>query len=167
LIWCHTSVYVQTSEKRFYALEHLKKCVLVRADGLSCLKIICITIERTKAIARLHTERRTANPINITFAGENTFKQISECRSWTSSCPEAYRADTFSECLWEGEKDVYSWVEPLCIAALRVIEILELLSKHVENAARGIAGLEPASEWVVKEIVLRALVVRFQGIVEY
>ena len=63
-------------------------------------------------------------------------------------------------------KDVYSRAEPLGIAALGVIELLELLLKHGENAARGVAGLEAASEWVLKEIALCSLVVRFQGIVE-
>ena len=76
LIRCHFGVYVQTLEKFFYALEDLKESVLVRADGLSCLRIICITIDRTKVLRTVHTERRTANPIKITFAGENTFKQI-------------------------------------------------------------------------------------------
>ena len=37
LIGCHFSVYLQTSEKCFYALEHLKKTVFVRANVLSCL----------------------------------------------------------------------------------------------------------------------------------
>jgi hypothetical protein len=63
-------------------------------------------------------------------------------------------------------KDVHSWAQPLCIAALRLVELLDLLLKHVENAARRIAGLEPVSEWVLKEILLCALLVRFQGIVE-
>ena len=63
-------------------------------------------------------------------------------------------------------KDVYSRAEPLAIAALGVIELLELLLKHGENAARGVTGLEAASEWVLKEIALCALVVCFQGIVE-
>jgi hypothetical protein len=63
-------------------------------------------------------------------------------------------------------KDVHSWDQPLRIAALRLIELLDLLLKHGENAARRIAGLEPVSEWVLKEIVLCALLVRFQGIVE-
>ena len=76
LIWCNFSVYVQTLEKCFYALENLKKSVLVRANGLSCLIIICIMIDRTKVLRTVHTERRTANPIKITFAGENTFNQI-------------------------------------------------------------------------------------------
>jgi hypothetical protein len=40
LIWRRFSVCVQTSEKCFYALEHLKKSVLVRANVLSCLRII-------------------------------------------------------------------------------------------------------------------------------
>jgi hypothetical protein len=63
-------------------------------------------------------------------------------------------------------KDVHSWVQPLRIAALRLIELLDLLLKHGENAARRRAGLEPVSEWVVKEILLCALLVRFQGIVK-
>jgi hypothetical protein len=63
-------------------------------------------------------------------------------------------------------KDVHSWVQPLRIAALRLIELLDLLLKNGEDAARRIAGLEPASEWVLKEILLGALLVRFQGIVK-
>jgi hypothetical protein len=72
LIWRHFSVCVQTSEKCFYALEYLKKSVLVRANVLSCLRIVRITMDRTKVLRRIHTERRTPNPIKITFAGENT-----------------------------------------------------------------------------------------------
>jgi hypothetical protein len=63
-------------------------------------------------------------------------------------------------------KDVHSWVQPLRVAVFRLVEFLYLLLKHVENAARRIAGLDPVSEWVLKEIVLCGLLVRFQGIVE-
>ena len=63
-------------------------------------------------------------------------------------------------------KDVYSRAEPLIIVALGIIELLDLFLKRGDNAARRIAGLESASEWVLKEIVLCALVVCFQGIVE-
>jgi hypothetical protein len=63
-------------------------------------------------------------------------------------------------------KDVHSWLQPLCTAALRLIEFLNLFLKDSENAARRIAGLEPVSEWVLEEIGLCALLVRFQGIVE-
>jgi hypothetical protein len=31
-------------------------------------------MNRTKGLRKIHTERRTANPIKITFAGENTYK---------------------------------------------------------------------------------------------
>jgi len=72
LIWCHFSVYVQTSEKCLNALEHVEKSVLVRADVLSCLRIVRITMDRTKVIRRVHTKKKTPNPIKITFAGENT-----------------------------------------------------------------------------------------------
>ena len=107
----------------------------------------------------MHTERRAANPIKITFAGENTFKQISECTSRTSACLKTYRADTFSKCPRKGKKDVYSWVEPLGIAALRLIELLDLLLKHGEDGGRRIAGLEPVSERVLEKIVVGALFV--------
>ena len=63
-------------------------------------------------------------------------------------------------------EDVHSWLQPFCIATLRLIKFLNLLLKNSENAARRIAGLEPASEWVLKEIGLCALLVFFQGIVE-
>ena len=47
-----------------------------------------------------------------------------------------------------------------------MIEFLDLLSKDVENAAGRLAGFEPVSEWVGEKIVLCALFVRFQGIIE-
>jgi hypothetical protein len=72
LIWCRFGVCVQTSEKCFYTLEHFKECVLVRADVLSCLRIVRITMDSTKLLRREHTDRSTPNPIKITFAGENT-----------------------------------------------------------------------------------------------
>ena len=73
-IWRHFGVYVQTSEKCFYVLEHLKESVLVRANRLGCLGIVCIVMDRTKVLRRVHTEIRTENPVKITFAGENAFK---------------------------------------------------------------------------------------------
>ena len=63
-------------------------------------------------------------------------------------------------------KDIHSWVQPLRVVALRLIELLDLLLKHGENAASRIAGFEPVSEWVRKKIVLRAFFVRLQGIIE-
>jgi hypothetical protein len=63
-------------------------------------------------------------------------------------------------------EDVDSRVQPRRISALRLIELLDLLLKYGENAAGRIAGLEPVSEWVLKEIVLCAFFVRFQGIIE-
>jgi len=63
-------------------------------------------------------------------------------------------------------KDVHGWVQPLGIIALGLIEPLDLLLKHGENSARRITGLEPVSEWVLKEIVFGALLVYFQCIIE-
>jgi hypothetical protein len=62
--------------------------------------------------------------------------------------------------------DVHGWVQPLRIAALRLIELLDLLLKNCENTASRIAAFEPVGERVRKKIVLRALFVRFQGIIE-
>ncbi len=63
----------------------------------------------------------------------------------------------FSERPRECMKDLYSWVEPSAtpfIAALRLIELVDLLLKHVENVARRVAVLEPGSEWVITKILL-------------
>jgi hypothetical protein len=73
-IWRHFSVCVQTSEKCFYALEHLKESVLIRTNVLSCLRIFRITMDRARVLRRVPTERRTPNPMKITFAGENTYQ---------------------------------------------------------------------------------------------
>ncbi len=66
-------------------------------------------------------------------------------------------------------KDLHSWVQPPrppFISALRLIELVDLLLKDVENATRGVAALELGSEWVGEKILLRAFFVCFQGIVE-
>jgi hypothetical protein len=47
-----------------------------------------------------------------------------------------------------------------------MIEVLELLLKHSENAASRIADFEPVGEWVRERIHLGAFFVRFQGIIE-
>jgi hypothetical protein len=57
----------------------------------------------------------------------------------------------FSECPREGMKDFYSRVEPsgpLFISTLRLIELIDLLMKHVENVARRVAVLQLGNEWV-------------------
>jgi hypothetical protein len=63
-------------------------------------------------------------------------------------------------------KDLHSWVEPLRIAALRLIELLDLLLKHGENAASRMAGLEPVNERVREKILPCAVFVRLQGIIK-
>jgi hypothetical protein len=110
LIRCYFSVYVQTPEKCFYALEHLEESVLNRANVLSCLRIVRITMDPTKVVRRVHTERRTPNPIKITLAGENTCQINETVDLGQVSCSEAYRANAFSECLRERKKDVHSCV---------------------------------------------------------
>jgi hypothetical protein len=61
-------------EKSIYALEDLKKSVLVSANTFGCLKAVRITMDRTKVLRRIHTEIRTPIPTKIAFAGENTCK---------------------------------------------------------------------------------------------
>jgi hypothetical protein len=63
-------------------------------------------------------------------------------------------------------KDAHSWVEPLSVDALRLIELLDLFLKHCEKAAGRITGFEPASERVREKIAPCALFVCFQGIIE-
>jgi hypothetical protein len=69
----------------------------------------------------------------------------------------------------EGMKHLYGWVEPpgpLFVAALRLIELLDLLLKHVENITRRAAVLELVSEWVITKIHFCASFVRSQSIIE-
>ena len=63
-------------------------------------------------------------------------------------------------------KDVHSWVQPLRIATLGLIELLYLLLKHGENAASRIAGFELVSERVDERILLGTFFVRLQSIIE-
>ncbi len=63
-------------------------------------------------------------------------------------------------------KDVHSWVQPILISALGLIELLDLLLKDGENAASRIAGFEPVSERVREKICLSVFLVRFQSIIK-
>jgi hypothetical protein len=72
LVKCRFRINLESLEKAFYALEHLKKSVLARANILGCLRAVRITIDRTKVLSRIHTEKRTPIPAKIAFAGENT-----------------------------------------------------------------------------------------------
>ena len=66
-------------------------------------------------------------------------------------------------------KDLHCWVQPPCprfISTLRLVELLDLILKHAENAVSRIAGFEPVSKWVREKVFVRAFFVRFQGIVE-
>jgi len=76
----------------------------------------------------------------------------------------------FSERPRECMKDLYSWVEPpapVFISTSRLIELVDLLLKHVENVVRRLAVLELGSECVITKILLQASFVRSQGIIEY
>ena len=57
-------------------------------------------------------------------------------------------------------KDIHSWAQPLHDVALRLIELLDLLSKNGKNAAGCITGFEPVGERVREKIVLCAFFVR-------
>jgi hypothetical protein len=86
-----------------------------------------------------------------------------------SSCRGTYQTNTFSEGVGERIEDIHGGIQPFgepFIATLRSIEILDLLLKHSENAAWGIAGLELGGEWVGKKVLFRASFICFQGIIE-
>jgi hypothetical protein len=65
-------------------------------------------------------------------------------------------------------ENLHSWVQPLRepFVALRLVELLDLLLKHGENAANRMAAFEPVGERVCEKILLCAFFVRFQDIIE-
>ena len=74
---------LESPEEHFDAFEDVNECVLACLSVLSRLRDVIITMAYAKPIRRLHTERRTPTPANMTFAGENTCQtdmsiQISE-----------------------------------------------------------------------------------------
>jgi hypothetical protein len=75
LVECRFRVNFESLEEAFYALEHLKKSILACANILGCLRTVRITIDRTKILRKIHTERSTPIPAKIAFAGENTCKR--------------------------------------------------------------------------------------------
>src|SRR6266849_2165131 len=60
-------VNFQSLEKSFDALEDLKKSILSRTNILGCLRVVRITMDRTKVSRRIHTKRRTPIPAKIAF----------------------------------------------------------------------------------------------------
>jgi hypothetical protein len=85
------------------------------------------------------------------------------------SCREAYQANTFSEGIRKGTEHIDRRVEPFgqaFIGTLRSIELLNLLLKHSSNAGGRIASLDLSSERVLKEVLRRASLIFFQGIIE-
>jgi len=72
-------------------------------------------------------------------------------------CAEAHQASTLSESRREGIEDIDGWVEPfrqLVIAALGLIQLMDLLLKDGENVGRRVACLKLGGEWMSKEVVL-------------
>ena len=63
---------LETPKKHFNALKDVEKSVVVGANVFSCLRDLGVTIVHAKPSRRIHTERRTPIPANITLAGENT-----------------------------------------------------------------------------------------------
>jgi hypothetical protein len=84
-------------EKSFNALEDLKKSVLARTNILGCLGAVGITMDRTKVLRRIHTERRTPIPAKIVFAGENTCGKSMRMQISDTFIYGAYQANAFSE----------------------------------------------------------------------
>ena len=66
-------------------------------------------------------------------------------------------------------KDLHSRIQPPrppFISTLRLIELLDLLLKDVENTARGVTVLQLGSKWVGAKILLCSFFIHFQGIIE-
>jgi signal transduction histidine kinase len=83
--------------------------------------------------------------------------------------PEAYQANTLAKSRREGIQDVHGRVEPLrppLIIDSRLTEILDLLLKDCEDGAGGITRLELCGERMCKEVLLCALFIRFQGVID-
>jgi hypothetical protein len=125
---------------------------------------------RVMALRRIRTERRIPTPTKITFAGEKTYYVFKDTDlAGSLACRGAYQANTFSEGIRKGTKDIDRRVEPFgqaVIGTLRPIEVLDLLLKHSSNAAGGVACLELGSERVVKKVLLCSSLIFFQGIIE-
>ena len=67
-------------------------------------------------------------------------------------------------------KNLHGWTQPPrppFTSAPRLIELLNLLLKHVENAVRRATFLELGGEWVRNKVLLCTFFVCFQGIIEY
>ena len=82
---------------------------------------------------------------------------------------ETYQANCASR-LGESEKNVDRRIQPFCpsiVATTGLIYPLYLLLKDSKNIGGGFAALELGGEWMSEEIVLGALVINFQRIVDY
>jgi len=71
----HLNIVFKASEKILYAFEDVDEVVLACSNILDSLRIVKVDFARAK-VQRLRTERRTPTPAKITFAGENTYRNI-------------------------------------------------------------------------------------------
>ena len=80
------------------------------------------------------------------------------------SCLGTYQANSISDGIREGRQNIDRRLEPFgqaLIASLRLIKLLDLLSKNSLNAARRIALLELCSEWMAQKVFLCPFSIRF------
>jgi len=64
---------------------------------------------------------------------------------------EAHQANGSTDRRGESVKNIHRWIEPFCGCVIATPDLLKsrnFLLQHGKDSIRGIAGFEPAKEWI-------------------
>ena len=107
-------------------------------------------------------------PVNITVAGGNTCKYISEAH--IRSRVETYQTDATGNSGRKCVKDVHGWAQPLgqsLIATVRFVKFSNLILKDGEYGFGRVAILQLGGKWMGEKVLLRLLLVGFESSFKY
>jgi hypothetical protein len=107
-------------------------------------------------------------PVNITFAGENTCKYMSE--PYIRPRVETYQTRASADSGRKRVEDVHGWAQPLgqsLIATVRFVKFSNLILKDGEDGVSRVAILQLGGERMFDKVFLRLLLVGFESGFKY
>ena len=106
-------------------------------------------------------------PVNITFAGENTYKYMSE--AYIRSRVETYQTRASGNSGGKRVEDVHGWAQPLGqshISTVRFVKLTNLILKDDDYGVSRVACLQLGGKRMCEEVLLGLLLVGPQGSLE-
>ena len=106
-------------------------------------------------------------PVNITFAGENTYKYMSE--AYIRSRVETYQTRASGNSGGKRVEDVHGWTQPLGqshISTVRFVKLTNLILKDDDYGGSRVASLQLGGKRMGEKILLGLLLVGLYGSLE-